>query len=434
MRAEIGRGLVGLVLLLVLGFGLYGLGGLPRSLAEVLRAASVLAALIGTACLFLAAIISVRLPGWDRWFGGLTRLWYLHATLGSAAFLLLLAHPVLLAYSRLEYGSTAAFVTLFPSFSAFGVWAGWLALLAMMIFLAPTYRFFGDIDYQRWKALHWFSLPAVAFGLWHAVALGHSLGHDRWWWGVLGGLALLVVLWRALLARRVQRKPYIVSQRHALAEDVVELTLTPARGSVMPTEPAQFIYLTPLDSSLGAGYNEEHPYTLSSSPGEPHLRVAVKNLGDASGALQSVAEGSRAWVDGPYGDFFPQARRSRAQLWIGGGIGITPFVSMARWLAESDQGMNAVLVYCAENRQRAYFQTELEQLAEASGGQLQLLAHYFEERNALNKAFLDEHCADIQQRDWYICGPSPLIRLSHRLAHQAGVSARNIHSEEFSFV
>ena len=46
--------------------------------------------------------------------------------------------------------------------------------------------------------------------------------------------------------------------------------------------------MAPFDRSLSAGYGEEHPYTLSSSPDEDRLRIAIKDLGDASRAIQTI--------------------------------------------------------------------------------------------------------------------------------------------------
>ena len=57
------------------------------------------AAVLGLSCLLLAALISVRIPGVDLGFGGLTRQWKVHHLLGAAAFLLLMAHPLLLAFA-----------------------------------------------------------------------------------------------------------------------------------------------------------------------------------------------------------------------------------------------------------------------------------------------------------------------------------------------
>ncbi len=97
--------------------------------------------ILGLSFLLVAALISVRIPGFDLWFGGLTRLWKIHHVLGALSFLLLMAHPLLLAFASAPVSVKASAAVLFPDPSAWSVWAGWLALTAMAVFLAPT--FFG---------------------------------------------------------------------------------------------------------------------------------------------------------------------------------------------------------------------------------------------------------------------------------------------------
>ena len=58
--------------------------------------------------LLLAAALSARVPGFDRWFGGLTRLWKSHHWLGAGSLVLLLAHPLLLALAASSDGLDVA--------------------------------------------------------------------------------------------------------------------------------------------------------------------------------------------------------------------------------------------------------------------------------------------------------------------------------------
>src|SRR3990172_11147263 len=108
----------------------------------------------GLSFLLVATILSCRVPGVDRPFGGLTKLWRTHHRLGAVAFLLLLAHPPLLALSAAGGSLTGATHVLIPPLPDWGTWLGWIALLAMMIFLAPSFSFFGEPEYQRWRWLH----------------------------------------------------------------------------------------------------------------------------------------------------------------------------------------------------------------------------------------------------------------------------------------
>src|SRR6056297_4203710 len=87
-----------------------------EGLAGVLDALGRAAGIVGLTMLLLAAALSARVPGFDRWFGGLTRLWKTHHRLGAGSLVLLLAHPVLLALSSSSEGLDVAVALLFPPF------------------------------------------------------------------------------------------------------------------------------------------------------------------------------------------------------------------------------------------------------------------------------------------------------------------------------
>lgn len=423
------------------GLVLLALDAPPGSAAAWLDLLGRLAGVVGLACLLVAGIVSVRVPGFDRPFGGLTRLWKVHHYLGFACFLLLLAHPLLMALARVPLSPAALLPVLLPGAREWALWAGWIAFLALVAFLAPSFQLFGRPEYQRWKALHFVSGLALVAGLVHAFPLTRSLPPTvaAVLWGTLGGLALAVFLWRGTIARRVLRRPWRIVERRDLAERVAQLFLEPEDGRPLAHEPGQFVYLTPHDSGLAAGRDEEHPFTVSSAPGAPRLELTVKDLGDASRALLGVAEGSAAAVEGPYGDFLSPRLRGRRQLWIGGGVGITPFVSAARARAAGGDGSggegwgDTVLINCANDPSRAY----LLDVLQATARELDDLAvhpHYYAREGALSGGFVLDRCPDAARREWLVCGPPVLVELARRLARELGVPRRRFHSEDFAFL
>ncbi|MDP3542169.1 MAG: ferric reductase-like transmembrane domain-containing protein [Elusimicrobiota bacterium] len=399
------------------------LEGAALSLSFLGRATAVL----GLTCLLLAALTSARVPGLDLWFGGLTRLWRLHHYLGAAAFLLLLAHPLLLSFAAARSSLPAAAAVLIPGPSAWSVWAGWLSLALMAVFLAPTFWFFGRPEYQRWKALHALSAAAVVLGLAHTFALGGM----RTLWAAYGACALLAFSYRVFIARRWARRGFTVVAAQAAGRGVVELTLRPDEGRLEHRD-GQFIYLTPLDPGLARGRGEEHPYTVSSPSGEADLRVVIKDLGDASRALQTVAVGSKAAVEGPYGEFFHKSDADAGELWIAGGVGLTPFLSRVRALAPGE-AVDIHLVYCVQDESRAHFLSELEAAAARAPG-LRLWPHFFGREGPLNEAFLRARCPDFAAREIYVCGPPELISAARVELRRAGAPAARVHSEDFSWL
>lgn len=386
------------------------------------------AGILGFAMMLLAAAVSLRVPGFDRPFGGLTRLWRVHHWLGFWAFILVMLHALALGFAGIPLSLNAAVLTLFPPAGEWVIWLGWLAWLAMVIFLAPTFGFFGRLEYQRWKRLHLVSAAALVLGLGHAL----PLAGERWPWWLLGIVGLGAIAWRKGVAPQ-RRQPYRIEQVVPLARGVVELKLRP-EGEGISHGVGQFIYLTPLDETLAAGRGEEHPYTIASAPSDECLRIGIKELGDASHALQTVTPGTRVLVEGPYGDFFGRRFPQRDMLWVGGGIGITPFVGAARNLTPDGPAECRIqLLYLAKDCSRAYYMDELGQIAEANDA-FTFTLHCYRDHGFLDEAFLREHCPDFTEREIYLCGPPGMNAHVRQLLIGQGIPASRIHSEVFDFL
>jgi predicted ferric reductase len=436
IRARVARQLVWMLALVPVVFFLAGLRpGDFGTIPAMLNALGRLSGVLGLAFLLLSAALSARVPGFDVPFGGLTRLWNTHHLLGASALLMLLIHPLLLAFAAEGLGEGLAFEALFPPFTEIGTWAGWLALLVMMIFLAPSFSFFGRPDYGRWKRIHDLAPFAVILALLHTFLLSRTMPAylDVLVWSAFALLAVGAVLWRFVFSRRIGRLPYTVSRIERPANNVVELTLEPKRRP-LHYQAGNFVYLTPLDQELEAGFGEEHPYTLSSSPLEDKLRVAIKDLGNASRSIQSITLGSKVTVEGPYGRFFKRPDEAPGpELWISGGIGVTPFLARMRHLAKLGQGGDIRFIYCVQDDARALYLEELQKLAGSIHG-FSLTLHFFYRQGPLSTTFLREHCGDIESREVYICGPQPLNRLAQSHLRSLGVPVSNIHSEEFELL
>ncbi len=381
----------------------------------------------GLSFMLLAAALCCRVPGFDRPFGGLTKLWQLHHRLAGVAFLFLLAHPLLLAFASTGISLEAAVSTLFSS-RAPVLW-GWVALLSLMLFMAPSFGFFGDPEYQRWKFLHRLSGVAVVFALVHTLMLARTW--PDWLnitvWSVLAMLALTALAYRWGYARWQGRQPYRVVEAVHPARDVVELTLRP-EGKPLHYQAGQFVYLTPWMPGV-PGHREEHPYTLSSAPTETDLRLAIKDLGDASRALQTVALDTAVWVEGPYGSFFPD-KPSGPELWIAGGIGVTPFLGRIREAISRGQALPVHLIDCVQDETRFLFGEELE-AAFAQWPDSGLSVHYFYREGPLDADYIEKVCPDFRTREIYLCGPLPLLEKAQEILTDCGVPSHRIVSEEF---
>jgi len=405
------------------------LAGLAWSWTALTSSLAVMAGILALSTFLVAAMLSARIPGLDVRFGGQVRLWYLHRLLGTTAFMLVMLHVVLLALSALPLSVAHSVTLLFPPLQQWEIWAGWVAFVVMVLFIAPTLGFFISLHYQFWKRVHMLSAPAMVLAVAHVLVLTPTPG--IWWF--LSTLAVAAIVWRRGLSPFLARKAYRVENVDQLTRDVVELSLLPV-GKGITWGVGQFVYLTPMEPSLDAGYREEHPYTIASSSRDDSLRIGIKGIGDATEALLSIKPGAEVRVEGPYGDFFEVRAPGRKQLWIGGGIGITPFVSGAReFQSAGPKTRPATLFYLANRPERAYYLDELQRIAEACGA-FTVQPHYFHEEGALTRDYLAAHCPDFALREVYLCGPPGMIHHVTELLKQEGVPRHHIHTEVFDFL
>jgi tetrachlorobenzoquinone reductase len=169
-------------------------------------------------------------------------------------------------------------------------------------------------------------------------------------------------------------------------------------------------------------------YSLTNAPGPTdHYEIAVGLAPDSRGGSRhmhaAVAEGDVLLMKGPF-NTFPLRESATHTLMIAGGIGITPFVSMARRLAEI--GRPWTLYYSARTRAHMAFAEALHELAAAGDGAV--LLHPDDEANG---RFIDMAAlaAAYSDADAYCCGPPAML-----LAYQIGFSRHpdeRRHAESF---
>lgn len=377
----------------------------------------------------VAALLSIRLPRIDHHFGGLVRIWTLHRALGFITLASAYLHVWFLALHGLGFSLSTSIQILFPTLNRAEIWSGWVSLVLLITFLAPSFKFFKNFDYQKWKKIHLLSIPAYFLALLHV----YLLTNNKILWSLYGVSVLIAFSWRKILSKQFGRYQYSVHNIQKLADGVVELELE-ACEKKLKFSPGQFVYLTPYDSSLENGRKEEHPYTIASSCIDPQIKIAIKDLGDASKAIQSIKKNSFVTLEGPYGDFFKRRFPQKNQLWIAGGIGITPFISAFRSFRDGAAlEQKITLLYLSKDKRRGYYSEELAEIA-SKNQSLEMINHYHQEIGFLNIDFLQANISDFHQREIYICGPDQMNGHVIKLLTKNGVSNRQIHSENFNLL
>jgi predicted ferric reductase len=178
--------------------------------------------------------------------------------------------------------------------------------------------------------------------------------------------------------------------------------------------------------------NESHPFTISSAPHEDVLRVTVKASGDFTRALfTDLKPGMDAVVEGAYG-LFDYKTGGQKQIWIAGGIGLTPFLSFIRDM-DGNLQHDVDFYYTVRHKEEAIFVDELEAGAKKHP-QLKLHIRHSATDGSLN---IDDIVRDaggsVTDHHVYMCGPLPMVQAFEQKFRALGMPANNTHYEEFNF-
>lgn len=447
-----------------------GVGVRPRRATPVLEAALWIAAylLVVTAPLFLL-LVGPRPPGRGFWwdfamalgFAGLAMMgvqflltarfkratapfgidiiYYFHRYLAVVGVGILLAH-----YGILRVDNPTALGAADPRVAPPYMSAGRVALLlfALLVVTSLTRRAL-RLEYEAWRLSHaLLATLAVLLALWHVVGSGRYLatpwkqalwlGYGLFWVGLL-------VHVRLLRPWRIARTPYRVAEVRPERGRVWTLVLEPVEHAGFRFEPGQFAWLTLRHSPYAL---REHPFSIASSAEHVgRVELSIKELGDFTRTIKDVRPGELAYLDAPYGAFtidrYPHAP---GYVFISGGIGVAPVMSMLRTLADRGDRRPLSLFYGNRVWERVAFREELELLAR----RLDLkVVHVLREPSQdvaceagfVTRDVLERHLPrDRAELECFVCGPTPMTRSVERSLAELGVPAARVHSEIFDWV
>ncbi len=184
-------------------------------------------------------------------------------------------------------------------------------------------------------------------------------------------------------------------------------------------------------------------YTISSPPSRPYnFSITVKRNpgGLVSNWLHSnMLAGVEIGVSGPHGKFNIEDIPSTKQLFISGGSGITPVLSMTRWLFDIGRLSDAVFIHCARTPKDLLFYDELTDIAKKNPG-LKIaylcsenlgLSGWTGFRGRISSQMIEMTAADFRERIVYTCGPAPFMSAVKEMLETAGLPAGQYHQESF---
>jgi len=240
-------------------------------------------------------------------------------------------------------------------------------------------------------------------------------------------IGVLALAWRVLATDfGLAALPYRVTSIARPAAGVIEASVAPC-GAALDVMPGQFVLAAFGRNSNYAGCGEYHPFTISAIEAGRCLRMTVKALGPCSHRLQSLEPDAIVRLQGPFGSFLSEPH-DRPELWIAGGIGITPFMAALR---AEPRSTPTTLIYLYRATSDAAFLEELERLAQTDPN-FALFSEATGDRTPTVDA-LTARVPRLNECRAYICGPPAMVDAMTRRLVELGIALRHIHYERFDF-
>jgi predicted ferric reductase len=432
-----------LVALAVVPLGLWAVTVLPDALANATsfwdwrKVLIVLSGIVAFWWMSAGMLLAAR-PRWiEQRFGGLDKLFRLHRDIGIGAGVLIFLHWQL---EWLPKTLTKAGILTRPARPGgprppedmllglakdIGEWAGYILLALVVIALVKR------IPYR------WFRLVHKVFGLLFIGGAFHGLMllPTEFWRQPLGWLtaaAALIGIVPALLslAGRIgyqHRHPARIEAVEQLPDNVLAVTCRPL--TAWPGHAAgQFVF-----ADFGTPLEGAHPFTIASAwdAQTGTLALAIKALGDYTRGLPGTLKvGQEMHLEGPYGGF-TFAEATSKQVWVAGGIGITPFLARLQEMASTGgkPDVTTDFFYCMRRGDEHSFPSQLDTLCAAAGVRLHL--RYTDVEGPLDSAAV-QSCLQPGSSVWF-CGPAAWGAALARALVGNGLPPQAFHRELFEF-
>jgi ferredoxin-NADP reductase len=209
-------------------------------------------------------------------------------------------------------------------------------------------------------------------------------------------------------------------------------------GENVEFEPGQYFWVELLDPPYEDEKGPRRHITVVTSPTEGVLGLATRIRDTAfKRSLVEMPEGAAVDVEQPKGSFVLPEDTSKRYAFVAGGIGITPFRSMLRYIADKGLDYDITLVYSNRDVESTAFLDELKKL-ESVVPRCRVLFTMTDDpswegdKRMLDAEVLGELLGDLESFHFMIAGPPPMAKSVEGSLLEAGLSEDQVQSDSFS--
>ncbi len=194
----------------------------------------------------------------------------------------------------------------------------------------------------------------------------------------------------------------------------------------------QYADLTILDPAETDQEGNIRTFSIASAPFDPDLVFATRMRDTAfKRQLGKIPEGTALQIDGPYGSFTLHAKKERPAVFIAGGIGITPFMSILRTAGKEKPDRKFYLFYSNHAKNDAAFLDELSRLTEEIPD-FTFVPVMSDTEGHITDQTVRKHIEHVDGPVYYLAGPPAMVAAMRGMLAGMGISEDDIRFEEFA--
>lgn len=281
------------------------------------------------------------------------------------------------------------------------------------------------IPYHIFRYVHKLIPVLFLFAAYHAF----TIQIKGQWFGSLGSYVLSIVILIGVVCAIIDLLQ-LVGYKHKVYGTVEKIEYNQQNNTISinikTQEPFKFSAGQYVFLRFGS-LKEPHPFSIAGYDKDSNItKFIVKELGDYTASLKNnVKVEDVVIMEGPYGTF--TFNSDNQQVWVAGGIGITPFIARLEYLVSSGKKVDNVDFFYSARGENPF--VEVEKLSKRAGVRFHYTNTLKEGRLSFDK--IKQFIKDAASVSIWYCGPEKFGKAIQDNAKNAGIKNNNIHYDSF---
>ena len=233
----------------------------------------------------------------------------------------------------------------------------------------------------------------------------------------------------------IVNRPYVLREIKKLTPTVSSFLFKAQDGTSIDFTPGMFAMLQYKNQATGEAI--ARAFSIANAPPSDHLEFIIALIhGRFTSKLDAAKEGDTYYVSAPYGQFKFDINSSPKFLFLAGGTGIAPFMSMLRQAKQLGSQMDSYMIYSTRYANELIYKEELDEYSKNPKFRVAITVTRPQQGDGwtgqtghVNADMIAKDCPDFKERISYICGPPAFVKALKDALTSLGVDQKNIKAE-----